>query len=292
MRRRVHAVLCLAVAGLLDAAAALAEQEYGPSDALFGQVLSNVTSAGTFDVIAEIDHSRLAAEAGEDMPPSRVLIFSDPALDAALMAVDPRLGVDLPLRILAFEVEPGGENRILFNDTAYLEHRYDVTLPQAVRDSYRASVDAALAGVGPERIAGLAPDALDGDGLITLESPHDFDETLRRVREAVSAQDDTVWFGEVDFDERARAVGVAIEPAQLLLFGGPGPGGRAMAKAPSLGLDAFCQKVLVLQDDTGEVRVIMNDLLDLAERHDVSKSLPLRVINRRIQKTFSDALRD
>lgn len=131
---------------------------------------------------------------------------------------------------------------------------------------------------------------MEGDGLITLESPHGFDETLRRLRDAVNAQGDTVWFGEVDFDERAKTVGVAIEPAQLLLFGGPGPGGRAMSAAPSLGLDAFCQKVLVVQDEAGNVRVIMNDLLALAERHTVSKSLPLRVINRRIQKTFAAAL--
>lgn len=131
---------------------------------------------------------------------------------------------------------------------------------------------------------------MDGDGLITLDSPHGFDETLRRLREIVNAYDETIWFGEVDFDERAKAAGVSIEPAQLLPYGGPGPGGRVMANAPSLGLDAFCQNVLVLQDKEGKVRVIMNDLLALAERHDVRKSFPLRVINRRIQKTFADAL--
>ncbi|MDW4550399.1 DUF302 domain-containing protein [Defluviimonas sp. D31] len=257
---------------------------------MFGQVMSNVAAAQSLDIIAEIDHSRLAAEAGEEMPPSRVLIFSDPELDAALMAIDPRMGLDLPLRILAYEVESGGESKLLYSDAAYLEHRYGVTLPQELRDRYKARIDTALAGIAPGDVTVLAAEGLDGDGLITLESPHGFDETLRRLREVVSAQDDTVWFGEVDFDERARAAGVAIGSAQLLLYGGPGPGGRAMANAPSLGLDAFCQKVLVLQDKDGRVRVIMNDLLALAERHDVRKSLPARVINRRIQKTFADAL--
>jgi uncharacterized protein (DUF302 family) len=64
-----------------------------------------------------------------------------------------------------------------------------------------------------------------------------------------------------------------------------------MREAPTLGLDAFCQKVLIWQDARGGVHVTLNDLLALAERHQVSSGIPLRVINRRLQKTFSDALK-
>ena len=292
MTWHANAIFCLVAAGFLVAAPASAEQNYALSDALFDRVAVNVSADTAFDIVVEIDHSRLAAAAGEDMPPSRVLIFSNPELDAALMAVDPKLGLDLPLRVLAYEAAPGGESRLLVNDTSYLEHRYGVALPQALKDGYRSTLDTALAGIESQYVFSLPSGGLQGDGLIMLDSAHSFDETLRRLREAVSAQDDTVWFGEIDFDQRARDVGRSIEPAQLLLFGGPGPGGRAMSSAPSLGLDAFCQKVLVLQDPNGKVRVIMNDLLALAERHNVRKSLALRVINRRIRATFSNALED
>jgi hypothetical protein len=64
-----------------------------------------------------------------------------------------------------------------------------------------------------------------------------------------------------------------------------------MASAPTLGLDAFCQKLLILQDADGTARVIFNDLTALAERQQVSGGIPLRLINRRIQKTFTDALK-
>ena len=278
-----------AMAATLSAGTARAGQNHAPSDELFARLLENV-AARRFEVITEIDHSRLAAEAGVDMPPSRVLIFSDPALDAAMMAIDPRLGVDLPLRVLAYEVSLGEGSALLYNDTAYLEHRYALTLPQEIRNHYDASIGAALAGGPSEKIIVLSPDGLNGDGLITLDSPHGFEETLRRVRGAVNAQDDTVWFGEVDFEARARAVGIEIDPALLLLFGAPGPGGRAMSPAPSLGLDAFCQKILVVQDAKGDVQVMMNDLLALADRHGARRSLALRIINRRLRKAFSRAL--
>ena len=63
-----------------------------------------------------------------------------------------------------------------------------------------------------------------------------------------------------------------------------------MNKAPSLGLDAFCQKFLVWQDDNNKVHLSFNDLLDLAERQDVGKSIAFRVINYRLGKIFNAAL--
>jgi uncharacterized protein (DUF302 family) len=63
-----------------------------------------------------------------------------------------------------------------------------------------------------------------------------------------------------------------------------------MADAPTLGLDAFCQKLLVWEDESGAVQVSFNDLLAIAERQDVPKAVALRVINRRLGSTFSGAL--
>jgi len=64
-----------------------------------------------------------------------------------------------------------------------------------------------------------------------------------------------------------------------------------MNKSPTLGLDAFCQKFLVWQDDEGGVHLSFNDLLALADRQGVSKSIPLRVINYRLNNVFGEALR-
>jgi len=63
-----------------------------------------------------------------------------------------------------------------------------------------------------------------------------------------------------------------------------------MAEAPTLGLDAFCQKFLIWEDASGQIKLSFNDLLALAERQDVDKAMALRVINYRLNKTFGDAL--
>ena len=97
-------------------------------------------------------------------------------------------------------------------------------------------------------------------------------------------------FGRINFQQRARSQGITLNPSTLILFGGPGPGAKAMAKSPTLGLDAFCQKFLVWEDDSGQVFLSFNDLLAIAERQNAKKSPALRVINYRLKSVFSEAL--
>ena len=80
---------------------------------------------------------------------------------------------------------------------------------------------------------GLRPDY----GIIELKSEKSVSEAVASLTEIVMAQDDTVWFGKVDFAGEAATQGVELPEAVLLLFGGPGPGGVAMADFPAIGLD-------------------------------------------------------
>ena len=64
-----------------------------------------------------------------------------------------------------------------------------------------------------------------------------------------------------------------------------------MRNSPTLGLDAFCQKFLVWEDDRG-THLSFNDLLLLAERQGTNKNFALRVIDFRLKNTFARALRE
>jgi len=140
-----------------------------------------------------------------------------------------------------------------------------------------------------------SPVALDsispGYGVIELTSDFSFGSTIERLRQSVLSQGDTKWFGEVDFLEAAKPRRIEVSSATLLLFGGPGPGGRAMAQFPKLGLDAFCQKVLVYQDGARNVKVAFNDIVAFAELHYGQSAPPHKVIDDRLKETFSLAVR-
>ena len=259
-------------------------------DRLYGVIESNVRKHPGFEVVVDIDHARLAGKAGSPMPPAHVLIWSDPALDAEILGINPLAALDLPLRVLAFENPATGRGAVISNRFDFLANRHGLPDDAALRGRYEAAIAAALRGIGDKSIASFASDTMPQAGLITLDSPYDFKATEKRVMEVIAAQSDTVHFATVDFAERAKAQGVHLLPLRLVLYGGPGPGGQAMSDAPTLGLDAFCQKLLIREDSNGAVHVTFNDLLALAERQQVSAGIPLRVINRRIRKTFSEAL--
>ncbi len=127
-------------------------------------------------------------------------------------------------------------------------------------------------------------------GFITINSPHDFDKTIDLIYQAIDSQDDTILFGEVNFQKNVSDLGVEIRPTKLILFGAPSPGAKAMQNALTLGLDAFYQKFLIWQDALGDVHLTYSDLLAIAERTECTKSIALRVINYRISRTVESAL--
>ncbi len=259
-------------------------------DKLFETLQANIRNQPGFEVIVDIDHARLAAEVGSPMPPSHVLIWSDPELEAAILNHNPLAAIDLPLRVLAFEDQKTGKAAVIANSYDFVAQRYSLPDDAIVRERYENALAKATKGIPETVIAKFPSDTMTDLGLITLDSPHDFATTEKLILETIHAQADTVSFGVVDFTARSREHGVALEPLRLILFGAPGPGGKAMASAPTLGLDAFCQKFLIWQDEGGSVHVSFNDLLALAKRQNVSGGLPLRVINHRLKKTFSTAL--
>lgn len=268
----------------------IAAGRYVEPDRLFQMLVANVRSHPEFDLILDVDHSRIGAQAGSPMPPSHVLIWSDPRLEADILSINPIAAVDLPLRILAYEDQATGGAAVIYNRYDFLARRHSLPMESPLRERYQSAVSKVTRGIPDAAMMVFPTDDMRDPGLVTLKSPHDFDTTKKRIQSVIRAQSDTVDFGEVDFATRSRAHGIELLPLQLILFGGPGPGGKAMVSAPTLGLDAFCQKLLIWQDKDGTVWVTFNDLKALADRQGVSGGLPLRVINRRLKQGFTRAL--
>ena len=285
----VGAVLLLAGCGGSEP---IADERYIEPDRMVSLMEKNLASSATLSKVVDIDHSRLGHQAGSPMPPARVLIFSDPQLETELIKRNPLAALDLPLRVLAFEDWRDNASKIIYNSFDYLVSRYqlDPVSSNELRDRYTANLTTATSGIASTSVASFPGDTMSPDGIITITSPFGFEETVERVNEAIDAQGDTMHFGSVDFQANARGLGVEIAPSYLILFGGPGPGGKAMVKAPTLGLDGFCQKFLIWEDASGQIKLSFNDLLALAERQGVKKAIALRVINYRLKKTFGDAL--
>ena len=76
-------------------------------------------------VFARIDFSGDAARAGLTMRPEQMLIFGNPKGGTPLMLQVPAVGIDLPLKVLAWE-DAGAKVWIAYNDPQYIVRRHGI----------------------------------------------------------------------------------------------------------------------------------------------------------------------
>ncbi|HEY6515508.1 MAG TPA: DUF302 domain-containing protein [Steroidobacteraceae bacterium] len=88
-------------------------------------------------VFARIDFSGDAERAGLKMPAEQMLIFGNPKAGTPLMVAAPAAGIDLPLKMLAWET-PDGKVWAAYNDPQYVVQRH--RLPAALAANLAAIV--------------------------------------------------------------------------------------------------------------------------------------------------------
>jgi uncharacterized protein (DUF302 family) len=86
------------------------------------RLASTVTSKG-MTVFGRVDHGAGAAQAGMPLRPTEVLIFGNAKGGTPLMQAKQTIGIDLPLKALAWE-DADGKVWVTSNDPAWLARRH------------------------------------------------------------------------------------------------------------------------------------------------------------------------
>ncbi len=105
------------------------------------------------------------------------------------------------------------------------------------------------------------------DGIVKVKSAYAMDETIARVKQDIASKGIT-FFSAVDQSKLAGDAGIALRPSTLLIFGNP-PLGTLFIKAnPVAGLD-WPVRLLVFQDEKGDVWTAYTDFGYIARRHHI-----------------------
>ena len=108
-------------------------------------------------------------------------------------------------------------------------------------------------------------------GIIMHTSPVAVAATVQRLKSVIQARGLTL-FAHIDHSAEAARVGLTMQPAQVLIFGSPRAGTPLMVASPLLALD-LPLKVLVWQDQVGQVQVSYTDSAYLAQRYAIPADL-------------------
>jgi uncharacterized protein (DUF302 family) len=81
-------------------------------------------------LFARVDHAAAAREAGLELADEQVVLFGNPRAGTPLMQSDPRIGVELPLRILIWADATGV--LLGYHDPRELSGSYDIAAEQPI----------------------------------------------------------------------------------------------------------------------------------------------------------------
>ena len=75
-------------------------------------------------IFGTVDHAAGAASVDKELAPTQVVIFGNPAAGTPLMQCAPSVGIDLPLKMLIWDVD--GQTQVAYNDMMFLQERHEI----------------------------------------------------------------------------------------------------------------------------------------------------------------------
>lgn len=77
-------------------------------------------------IFVRVDHTAGAKKVGMELRPTQLLIFGNPKLGSPLMQSNQKVGIDLPMKALAWQDE-NGQVWLTYNDPAYMAGRHAIS---------------------------------------------------------------------------------------------------------------------------------------------------------------------
>jgi len=99
-------------------------------------------------VFARIDHAKGAASIGKTLRPTEVILFGNPQGGTPFMECAQTVGIDLPLKALAWE-DAAGQVWLGYNDPEFLAQRHEVPECGVVKNMTKALANIASSVTGP-----------------------------------------------------------------------------------------------------------------------------------------------
>ena len=107
--------------------------------------LEAALKGGGATIFARVDHAAGAASVNLPLRPTQLLIFGNPKGGTPLMQFQQTMGIELPLKALAWE-DAAGKVWVSYNDPAWLAARHGTAADVAkVTEALAASLKAAVA---------------------------------------------------------------------------------------------------------------------------------------------------
>jgi len=102
--------------------------------------LENILNAKGLTVFTRVNHAAGAKNVGLEMADSELIIFGNPKLGTPLMLENPEIGLDLPLKALAY-TDSTGQTYLSYTAPAALQDRHGIAVNSGVIEKMTGALD-------------------------------------------------------------------------------------------------------------------------------------------------------
>ena len=106
------------------------------------------------------------------------------------------------------------------------------------------------------------------NGIVKVKSIYPMVDTIDRLKKDVASKG-IMFFVAIDQARLAAEAGIRLRPSTLLVFGNPALGSKFIESNPLAGID-WPVRLLVTEDEEGDVWAVYNDFGYVARRHGIT----------------------
>ncbi|MCU7939471.1 MAG: DUF302 domain-containing protein [gamma proteobacterium symbiont of Bathyaustriella thionipta] len=124
-------LLCITVIGYADDGLVVKPSNYSVTETL--DRFETIIKKKGITVFTRINHAQGAKNAGLTLEPTELLIFGNPKIGNPLMVSQPKSGIDLPLKAIAWQ-DKEGKVWLAYNSPDYIAKRHSINdTPAAIK---------------------------------------------------------------------------------------------------------------------------------------------------------------
>lgn len=214
-------------------------------------------------IYKEINFKQLLESHRKRSRETRMIMFSNPLLEAQLIEQKPEIGMEFPSRILTYE-DRNGYVLAGYNNIEYLGRMYDISDIGALQN-----LEASLSQIVSKSTENMVLKnniIVVGRSHMTLPSANSFNDTYNSLRNAIADNPNLSLIETVDHAENGRLAGVELRPNRLLLFVA-GEFEADLVDREQLASIDLPIRILVWVDENNKTQITYQNLDTLLLRH-------------------------
>lgn len=222
-----------------------------------------------YHIYEELDFKDYAESYGRRSRQSKMILFSNPSLEALLIKDTPEIGIEFPSGMLTYE-DRDKYVLVAYNSVEYLSRMYGLNNMKVVQNMESSIAQIASNASGNMTLKNET--AFAGINTITVSSNHSFNKVFNYLRNAISDSPEMNLIADVDHQLNALSAGVTIPANRVLVFT-TGELEANMVDRHQLSAIDLPLRILVWEDENNKVKVSYTNLNTLKDRHQMDSNI-------------------